>query len=73
MGDNKNKQQKQGGEHIHCKFKGCKHNPAKFGFCGEHFDEFKFGLINKHGEWVPDYEKKVDQFKAWKKANKKAA
>ena len=49
-----------------CKVKGCKHNPAKFGFCSEHFDHFKFGLINKSGEQCPDYEKKYDQFSAKK-------
>lgn len=69
MGD---KKQQQKAEHVHCKFKGCKHNPSKYGFCGEHFEMFKFGLINKHGEWVPDYEKKQDQFKAWKARQKVA-
>lgn len=50
-----------------CKFKACKHNPSKFGFCGEHFDQYKFGLINKHGEYVPDYEKKIEQYEDFKK------
>lgn len=45
-----------------CKFRGCKHTPSKFSFCQEHFEHFKFGLINKGGEFVPDYEKKLDQF-----------
>ena len=73
MGD-KNKQQKQ--EHLHCKGKdhgkACKHEISKFGFCKNHFEEFKFGLINKHGDEVLDHEKKLDQFKTWKAKQKLA-
>ncbi len=47
---------------VHCKVKGCKHSPSKFEFCGEHFDQFKFGLINKHGEPCMDFDKKLDQY-----------
>jgi hypothetical protein len=49
-----------------CKFKGCKHNPSKYGFCGDHFDQFKFGLLTKNGDWCPDYEKKWDQYQVHK-------
>lgn len=47
---------------IHCKVKGCKHSPSKFAFCAEHFDQFKFGLINKHGEPCMDFDKKSEQY-----------
>lgn len=67
---NPNKPQKS--EALHCKVKGCKHSPSKFEFCAEHFDQFKFGLINKHGENCPDYDKKEEQYSHWKKAHKSA-
>jgi hypothetical protein len=57
---------------IHCKVKGCKHAPSKFEFCAEHFDQFKFGLINKAGEHAQDFEKKEEQYAHWKKAKKTA-
>lgn len=56
------KKKQEGGGAIHCKVKGCKHSPSKFSFCAEHFDHFKFGLINKHGEPCLDYDKKSEQF-----------
>ena len=52
---------------VHCKVKACKHNPGKFGFCGEHFDQFKFGLITKGGEPCLDFDKKLEQYEDWKK------
>jgi len=45
---------------------GCKAKAHRFNFCNEHFDQFKFGLIKKTGEPVPDYEKKYDQYVAFK-------
>ena len=45
-----------------CTVRGCKTKPTQFSFCAEHFDHYKFGLINKKGEQVPDYEKKFDQY-----------
>lgn len=57
---------------VQCKVGGCKHNPSKFGFCTQHFDQFKFGLINKHGEHCLDYEKKLDQYEHLKAAGRKA-
>jgi|GEM_PF-6789999 len=47
---------------VQCKKHGCKHSPSKFGFCADHFDQFKFGLINKGGEPCMDYDKKLDQY-----------
>lgn len=60
-------------EALHCKVKGCKHNPSKYEFCAEHFDQFKFGLITKNGEHCADYEKKEEQYEHWKKAHRKSA
>ena len=56
-----------------CRAKNCKSSPSKFGFCKEHFDQFKFGLITKNGEFCSDHDKKSDQFEDWKKANRKKA
>jgi hypothetical protein len=69
MGDNKKPQAVSA---IHCKVKACKHSPSKFEFCGEHFDQFKFGLINKHGEPCMDFDKKLDQYEHHKKAKRSA-
>lgn len=44
----------------------CKHDSKRFGFCEEHYDHFKFGLIKKNGEMVSDYEKKFGHFQDWK-------
>ena len=58
----------------YCTAEGCKSNEWKFSFCGEHFDQFKFGLITKLGKKVSDYEKKFDQYANHKKvAGQKAA
>ena len=57
---------------IHCRVKGCKHSPSKFDFCAEHFDQFKFGLVNKHGEPCMDFDKKSEQYDHWKKSRKHA-
>lgn len=70
MGDKHQKPQKA--EALHCKVKACKHSPSKFGFCAEHFDQFKFGLINKQGEPCQDFEKKEEQYSHYKKAKKTA-
>jgi hypothetical protein len=46
----------------HCKCEGCKKTEAKFTFCNEHYEWFKFGLINKMGKKVPDFDKKFDHY-----------
>lgn len=51
---------------VHCTSEGCKSEGTRFAFCPEHFEQFKFGLINKHGKKVPDYEKKFDHYAAYK-------
>ncbi|MDR3608901.1 MAG: hypothetical protein P4M08_16170 [Oligoflexia bacterium] len=55
-----------------CHAWGCKRGEAHFNFCDEHYDHFKFGLIKKSGEPVPDYEKKFEHFQAWKSRQKSA-
>ncbi len=50
----------------HCTAKACKSSEARFGFCDEHFEQFKFGLIKKSGEFVPDYDKKFEHYQAYK-------
>jgi hypothetical protein len=47
-----------------CHCWGCKHKAARFNFCNEHYDHFKFGLIKKTGEPVSDYEKKFEHYVA---------
>ncbi len=42
----------------------CKVNATRFGFCEEHYDHFKFGLIKKTGEPVSDYVKKFEHYRA---------
>ncbi len=46
---------------------GCKAKATRFDFCEEHYDQFKFGLIKKTGEMVPDHEKKIEHYMAYKK------
>src|SRR5579884_1956006 len=52
---------------------GCKTEATRFGFCGEHYEHFKFGLIKKTGEPVPDYEKKIEHYAAYRDRAKKVA
>ena len=47
-----------------CKCAGCKKPQARFTFCGEHYEWFKFGLITKAGQKVPDFDKKIDHYTA---------
>lgn len=49
-----------------CGAQSCKTKSTRFSFCDEHYDQFKFGLINKHGAPVPDFEKKFGHYSAWK-------
>lgn len=44
----------------------CKAKSKRMGFCPEHFEQFKFGLIKKSGEPVPDYEKKFEHYQRMK-------
>ena len=55
---------------MHCSAKGCKGDCVRMGFCAEHFDQFKFGLIRRTGEPVTDYDKKYDHYVAYKERRK---
>ncbi len=58
-----------------CHSWGCKAKAHRFDFCEQHYDHFKFGLIKKTGEQVPDYEKKFGHYQAYvakRKASKVA-
>lgn len=41
-----------------CTAEGCKTKPTRAGFCAEHFDWFKAGLITKEGKQCVDFQKK---------------
>ncbi len=45
---------------------GCKTKSQRFSFCPEHYEQFKFGLIKKTGEPVPDYEKKFEHYRMYR-------
>lgn len=51
-----------------CKAEGCKAGSHKMSFCNEHYAWFKFGLVNKEGKKVPDFDKKWDAFAKFKVA-----
>ncbi|MFL5813893.1 MAG: hypothetical protein ACJ763_09980 [Bdellovibrionia bacterium] len=53
-----------GGVAGKCVATGCKKDSKQFEFCSEHYDHFKFGLIKKSGQQVPDYEKKFEHYQA---------
>ena len=71
-----NKTEKKGGsapqnvktleQPAHCAAKSCKTKESRFGFCAEHYEQFKFGLIKKTGERAADFDKKYDQYVAMK-------
>jgi hypothetical protein len=50
-----------------CQADGCKSKPARAGFCEEHFDWFKAGLITKEGHRAMDFDKKYQHYLASKK------
>ncbi len=60
------------GAKVGCGYSGCKSNPERHEFCREHFNQYKFGLINKHGQPVPDFEKKFEHYQKWLRAQKVA-
>jgi hypothetical protein len=47
-----------------CTASGCKSADKRFSFCDEHYEQFKFGLIKKNGQPVPDHEKKFEHYHA---------
>lgn len=54
-----------------CHGQGCKSNSTRMDFCDEHYDQFKFGLIKKTGQLVPDWEKKSEHYAAYKAAQQR--
>ena len=54
-----------------CQADDCKSKPEKAGFCKQHFDWFKAGLITKEGAKASDFDKKFYQYELASK--KKAA
>lgn len=66
---NKNENgQKTSESSSQCRFGSCKHSNEKFGFCREHFEMYMAGVIRGDGAKPIDYEKKLELFKATKKA-----
>jgi hypothetical protein len=60
------KKEESKGTSLGCIAIGCRAEVHRLEFCTEHFDQFKFGLIKKDGTNVPDYEKKLGHYQAYK-------
>lgn len=56
-------------ESSRCCGEGCNKKSEKAGFCAEHFDWFKAGLITKEGMKAPDFDRKFYHYTAAKKAS----
>jgi hypothetical protein len=54
--------------HSSCMADGCKKKFEKAGFCLEHFDWFKEGLITKEGRRPSDFDKKYFNYEQRKRA-----
>lgn len=50
-----------------CSAEGCKSKPSRAGFCEEHFEWFKEGLITKEGLRASDFDKKYYHYQGRKK------
>ena len=53
-----------------CKCEGCQKPEARFTFCSEHYEWFKFGLITKMGKKVGDFDKKFGHFQSFEEKQK---
>lgn len=53
---------------TNCVVDKCGKKAERMGFCKEHFDWFKEGLINKKGERPSDFDKKYQAYMSRKKA-----
>jgi hypothetical protein len=53
-----------------CPVEKCAKPVERLNFCGEHFDWFKAGLVNRRGEKPTDFDKK---YQAWQRRQRKAA
>lgn len=47
-----------------CMGEDCKQKPSRAGFCAQHFEWFKLGLITKMGAKAPDFDKKFHHYEA---------
>ena len=50
---------------VNCTAEGCKSRESRFSFCGEHYEQFKFGLIKKDGKPAADYYKKLEHYQTF--------
>lgn len=55
-----------------CKAEGCKKKQSRAGFCEEHFEWFKMGLITKEGLKASDFDKKFHHYESQKNKKKSA-
>lgn len=53
-----------------CTAEGCSKKPSRAGFCEEHYEHFKEGLITMEGYKARDFDKK---YHAWMKRKQVAA
>lgn len=53
-------------EKAKCLERSCKKKEDRFGFCSEHYEFFKFGLIKKDGAPAADFDKKYQHWLAHK-------
>ena len=51
-----------------CKAEGCSKKADRLGFCPEHYDWFKFGLITTEGKRPTDFDKKMQAYQKRKAA-----
>lgn len=51
-----------------CREEECKKKPERAGFCSEHYDWFKWGLITMEGYKARDFDKKYQGFMQAKKS-----
>jgi hypothetical protein len=51
-----------------CKAEGCKDKAEQMGFCKEHHDWFKWGMLTKEGKKPIDFDKKYQAFQKRKAA-----
>ncbi|RME14654.1 MAG: hypothetical protein D6797_08325 [Bdellovibrio sp.] len=51
-----------------CPVEGCGKKAKRAGFCEEHFNWFKAGLVNRKGEKPSDFDKKLQSYQRKKAA-----
>lgn len=61
---------------VMCTAHPCKNKVSRFGFCSDHHEQYKFGLIRGDGKPAADFTKKSEQYELYckqQKSNRKAA